>query len=366
MNAALDVAPLRLSDSRYLLIVLLPALAVWGLLTAPQNSALRTLCVWALIAGVDAFWPGAQRSPQLPPHAQPHPALQWLLRLYVPLQWALICIGAWAAAQGSWALVLGLGLTVGFVTGAQGITLAHELGHSRSALDRAMGWLLMASVGYAHFMVEHYRGHHPRAATLEDPASARRGESLWRFLPRTLFGCWRSAWLLEAQRLERFGNGWQRSALAWSMGITALVVMTLVALSAFKVLAFLAVQAAFGIWLLETVNYIEHYGLTRATQGDQREPFSLFHAWNADHVATNSLLANLQRHSDHHMHAWKPWPTLKALPGPQLPTGYAGCLALAALPPVWFALMHPRLEEVQARVRALSLPPHDDRAVATN
>ena len=109
-------------------------------------------------------------------------------------------------------------------------------------------------------------------------------------------------------------------------------------------LAFWLLQSAFAVWLLETVNYIEHYGLQRRTGADGRpEPFGVQHAWNADHVVSNSVLANLQRHSDHHMHAGKRYPELQALPGPQLPTGYAGCLLLAAIPPWWFRVMEPRL-----------------------
>ena len=201
----------------------------------------------------------------------------------------------------------------------------------------------MGSVGYGHFMVEHYRGHHPRAATWDDPASARRGESLWQFLPRTLVGSWASAWRLEAQQLDRLARSWWRSPLLWSVALNAALIAVLLALGQYKVLVFWILQAAFAVWLLESVNYIEHYGLQRNEVAGQREAFDLGHAWNADHVASNSLLANLQRHSDHHMHAWKPWPTLQALPGPQLPTGYSGCIFLAALPPLWFSLMHPRL-----------------------
>jgi alkane 1-monooxygenase len=105
------------------------------------------------------------------------------------------------------------------------------------------------------------------------------------------------------------------------------------------------------IWLLETVNYIEHYGLQRRVGADgRREPFGMDHAWNADHVLSNSILANLQRHSDHRLQALTPYPQLQPLPGPQLPTGYAGCIWLAAVPPLWFALMDPRLAAATNRV----------------
>jgi alkane 1-monooxygenase len=106
----------------------------------------------------------------------------------------------------------------------------------------------------------------------------------------------------------------------------------------------------FAIWLLEAVNYIEHYGLQRRIgAGGRPEPFGVAHAWNADHAIGNSLLANLQRHSDHHVHASKPFAQLEALPGPQLPTGYAGCLLLASIPPLWFAVMHRRIAGIAIR-----------------
>jgi alkane 1-monooxygenase len=332
----------RLSDARFLLILLLPGLTLLNTLTAPRLAAAGALVVWLLVAAVDSFLPGARRSPG-PSETQPY--FIWLLRLYVPLQWVLIGCGAWAAMHSDWLTVAGLAFAVGFVTGGQGITFAHELGHSKNRIDRALAWLLMASVNYSHFMVEHYRGHHPRAATFDDPASARRGESLWGFLPRTVWGSWSSAWRLEAQRLQQRRKSWLYSPLLWCCMLNLALAIVLVAGAASKIIVFWLGQSLFAIWLLETVNYIEHYGLSRKISADsKREPFAMNHAWNADHVVSNSLLANLQRHSDHHMHAWKPYPTLQALPGPQLPTGYAGCLLLAVLPPVWFALMHKRLD----------------------
>jgi alkane 1-monooxygenase len=340
--------PWRLSDARFLLVLLLPGLTLLNVLRHPASVVWGTLITWIVIALVDAFWPGAQRSPA-PVGAQPQ--LRWLLRLYVPLQLALLLAGLRAAADSDWLQLAGLAFGIGFVTGAQGITFAHELGHSRNRFDRALGWTLMASVNYSHFMVEHYRGHHPRAATWDDPASARRGESLWRFLPRTLAGSFSDGWRLERQFLSRTGRGWLSSPLAWSWGLNLAFVLVLALLGEVRMLAFWLGQSAMAIWLLETVNYIEHYGLRRRVDGDgRREPFGLRHAWNADHVLSNSLLANLQRHSDHHMHALTPFPQLRALPGPQLPTGYAGCVWLAAVPPLWFALMERRLAAAQPAI----------------
>ena len=265
-----------------------------------------------------------------------------VLRVHVPLQFALLAAGVWVSAlPDSTALsVAAAGLAVGGITGAQGITFAHELGHSRSALDRKLAWLLMSSVMYAHFMVEHYRGHHVKAATMEDPASARLGESLWRFLPRTLSGSFSSAWRLERARIVAHQIGWAQSPLLWvSVGQIASVAVLGLAFGG-KAVAFWLVQTAYAVFLLEAINYVEHYGLVR----QPGERFLAHHAWNADHALTNSLIANLQRHSDHHMKAWKPYPALEALHGPQLPTGYVGCQFLACFPPLWFKVMHPRLQ----------------------
>jgi alkane 1-monooxygenase len=315
---------------------------LFNILLNPSHVPFGALVTWLLVALVDAFWPGAQRSPA--PGGSPK-VLIWVLRLYVPLQIAILVAALWVAGRGDWPVVWGLAFGVGFITGAQGITFAHEMGHSRGRADRALGWALMTSVNYSHFMVEHYRGHHVRAATLDDPASARWGESLWRFLPRTLAGSFTHAWGLEAAWLRQRGKGWLSSPLAWAWTLNVVFVVGLAAFGQWKALAFWLGQSAFAVWLLETVNYIEHYGLQRQMRANgQREPFGVAHAWNADHVLSNSLLANLQRHSDHHVHAWKPYAQLEPLPGPQLPTGYAGCLLLASIPPLWFRLVHARLD----------------------
>jgi alkane 1-monooxygenase len=338
---------MRISDLRFLLAWLLPLFLMHGLLTNPSFAWIGTLIFWAAIVLLDAFLPGGQSSPAALKSATNLSYFSWILRIYVVLQLVLLGIGAYVVTLADWPTTLGVAFSVGYVTGSLGITFAHELGHSKSKIDRFCGWVLMTTVCYGHFMVEHYRGHHPRAATYEDAASARFGESLYRFLPRTMWGSFISGWRLEAARIKQMKSSWLKSPLFWSSiastGVILAVAGVFIAYIAIKLVAYFILQSIVAFTLLEIVNYIEHYGLQRKTQNNRREPFGMMHAWNADHVVTNSMLANLQRHSDHHMHAYKPYPTLEPLPGPQLPTGYAGCLILAMVPPLWFSVMHKRL-----------------------
>jgi len=336
-----------LTSLRFALAWLLP-LAVAAAAWRSPWAAWAALFGWQVVFALLEFVPALKHSP---PAVRATAWHSFCIRFHVPLQAALLSLALWllvrGAAAGSYGVgeAIALGIAVGGVTGSQGITFAHELGHSRSRFDRVLGWLLMTSVLYAHFMVEHYRGHHPRAATHDDPASARRGETLWRFLPRTLAGSWVSAWRLEAAQRTQLRRSWRASPLVWATAAQAAWLVGLAVGLGPLALLFWLVQAGHAVFLLEAINYIEHYGLVRARQGSGRpEPFGVNHAWNADHVSTNSVIANLQRHSDHHMQAWKPFAELQALPGPELPTGYAGCLFLASVPRLWFAAMEPRLQ----------------------
>jgi alkane 1-monooxygenase len=273
---------------------------------------------------------------------------RWCTYVFIPLQYASL-IGAcaiWSNGELSALENLGLAFTVGTVAGVA-INTAHELGHKRKNGERWASKIALAQTGYGHFFIEHNRGHHVRVATPEDPASARLGESLFAFLPRTVSGSLRSAWELEKVRLDRVGApvlSIRNDILnAWLM--TLVLFGALVAVFGVVVLPYLLLQAVFGFSLLEVVNYLEHYGLVRQKLPDGRyERCAPKHSWNSNNIASNVLLYHLQRHSDHHANPMRRYQALRHFDeAPELPSGYATMIVLAYFTPLWRRVMDKRV-----------------------
>jgi alkane 1-monooxygenase len=289
---------------------------------------------------------------------------RWCTYAYIPVQYGGLVFACWEWSHGGLSLVesIGLAVTVAMVSGVA-INTAHELGHKRASLERWLSKVALAQSGYGHFFIEHNRGHHVRVATPEDPASSRLGESFYRFLPRTVLGSLRSAWELERVRLTRLQSSmWTpRNDIlsAWAMSVV--LFGALVAVFGVVVLPYLLIQAVLGFSLLEVVNYLEHYGLLRQRREDGRyERTAPEHSWNSNNTASNVLLYHLQRHSDHHANPVRRYQALRHVEdAPQLPTGYAGMIVTAVIPPLWRRVMDRRvLEHYEGDLSRANLSPH--------
>jgi len=273
---------------------------------------------------------------------------RWCTYLYLPIQYAGLVFACWLWSRGGLSVLdsIGLALTVAMVSGIA-INTAHELGHKRASSERWLSKVALAQSGYGHFFIEHNRGHHVRVATPEDPASARLGESFYGFLPRTVIGSLRSAWELERVRLARTGSSpWTpRNDILGAWAMTVVLFAALLAGFGLTVAPYLILQAVVGFSLLEVVNYLEHYGLLRQKREDGRyERTRPEHSWNSNSAASNVLLYHLQRHSDHHANPIRRYQALRHVQeAPQLPTGYAGMILTAILPPLWRRVMDPRV-----------------------
>ena len=275
----------------------------------------------------------------------------WLY-LLVPVQYALLLLFLRRVELGGLATseFLGCIATMGLLCGIYGINVAHELGHRNRRWERDLARALLLTSLYMHFIIEHNRGHHRRVATPDDPASARFNETVYAFWLRSVVFSWVSAWGLERDRLQKTGSSiWtpkneMLQALAWQ-GL--LVLFILAVFGPVPVLAFL-LAAVMGVLLLETVNYIEHYGLQRVplTTGAYGRVLHA-HSWNSDHLIGRIMLFELTRHSDHHWKASRKYQILSGhADAPELPTGYPGMMVLSLIPPLFFRLVHPGLRAV--------------------
>src|SRR5580692_9891579 len=292
---------------------------------------------------------------------------RWCTYLYLPIQYAGLVFACWLWSHGHLSGIdkVGLALTVAMVSGIA-INTAHELGHKRASIERWLSRIALAQSGYGHFFIEHNRGHHVRVATPEDPASARLGESFYAFLPRTVLGSLRSAWELEQVRLRRLEkSAWSpRNDILGAWAMTVVLYAALIAGFGVGVLPYLLIQAVLGFSLLEVVNYLEHYGLLRQKDDDGRyERTRAEHSWNSNNVASNVLLYHLQRHSDHHANPIRRYQALRHVKdAPQLPTGYAGMIVLAVIPPLWKRTMDGRvLDHYEGDVTRANISPRRRR-----
>ena len=273
-----------------------------------------------------------------------------VVKAFVPLQYTATFMGAYLASRKNTPVsdYIGLTLSIGALNGI-GINTAHELGHKHDKASRLLAMAALAPAAYTHFAVEHNFGHHKRAATPEDPASSRMGESFWKFLPRTVIGGFKSAIEIEKERLARKGKGfWSTdNELLQGWAMTGALFATTTLLFGRRSIPFMVGQAAYGASLLEVINYVEHYGLKREKLANGKyERTAPTHSWNSNHIVTNLVLYQLQRHSDHHAHPSRSFQALRHFEkAPQLPAGYASMLLPAYVPSLWYKLMDERVIE---------------------
>jgi alkane 1-monooxygenase len=338
----------------YALVYLVPAFAFVGLYVGGGWTWVLPVVIFGLVPVLELVFPGAGVNPSPPTEAARRADRRFDLLLVgiVPVQIALVLtLAARASSLAGWELLGAIG-SVGICCGALGINVAHELGHRADRRHQRLAKLLLLTSLYQHFFIEHNRGHHAHVATPNDPASARRGESLYPFWARSVLGGWQSAWRIEAERLARGGvRAWSpgNELLQFAVVQTAFVSALALATGPLGALAFVA-AATIGILLLETVNYVEHYGLARDRLPDGRwERVRPAHSWTSDHLVSRVLLFELTRHADHHAHPGRPYPVLRHFDdAPTLPTGYAGMVLLATCPPLFRARMDRHLARLGA------------------
>lgn len=335
---------------RYLSVFTLPALAYISFTSEGWITFLPLVEAFALIPLLELFF-------------KPNPAnfseeeeksrlKNWfydlLIYLVVPVQfiWLWLFLESMTQPNIDLITIIGRVSAMGLLCGVMGINVAHELGHRKKKYEQFMAKMLLMTSLYMHFFIEHNRGHHKNVSTDEDPSSARFGESLYSFWIRSVSQAYLSAWHLEFERLNKkdFGKlSWRNEMLQFQI-VQGLFVLLVYLVFGWAIAGYFVLAAIIGFLLLETVNYIEHYGLSRDKQGARYERVMPQHSWNSDHVVGRMMLFELSRHSDHHYIASRKYQVLRHMDdSPQMPTGYPGMMLLAVVPPLWFKVMNSKI-----------------------
>jgi len=342
----------------FVIPLLLPLSYLLGQLSGrPDLSTLLTPAVlYIVVPLLDRMLGVDIRNVQLDdPDYQWTGAYRWLTWLCLPVQCLTLFWGLYILFViqpfGSFGAVVWT-IAIGEIGGILAINVAHELIHKRQRIDQIIGGLLLATVSYAGFKVEHVRGHHVWVATPKDPSTARFNQSLYQFVPRAIALNTVNAWRLEAARLKNLGlSSWHwRNELIWFNLLSLLLLLVCAAVGGWLGVLFFGVQSLTAVVGLEVINYVEHYGLERQQiQRDRYERPTPAHSWNASQRVTNALLFQLGRHSDHHANATRPYPQLQHhSEAPQLPAGYPTMYLLALVPPLWRRVMNPRVTALRS------------------
>jgi len=277
-----------------------------------------------------------------------------LLYLNIPIIFGLLLMFGLGLEAGIYSTIeiTGLALSIGTTMGTGGINVAHELGHRDSKFEQFLSKLLLMPSYYMHFFIEHNRGHHKFVSTPDDPATARYKENLYAFWFRSIIGQYYHAWKLENTRLSRDNKSifsLQNEMILFQI-IQALWFVSLVFLFSFSTAIILSAIGIFSFLLLETINYVEHYGLMRTLQENGRyETVKNIHSWNSNHHLGRIILYELTRHSDHHFQANKKYQILEHHDAsPQLPFGYPTSMLMSMVPPIWFSVMNKEVLKYQS------------------
>ncbi len=338
-------------DLKYLAAYINPTLTVIGLWLGGAFTFMNVIFVFVMVPIIDQFSPISEENIPISERAEylKRRLFDWLLYLNLPILYFVLgfFIHQLNTAPMTGLEMAGNLISVGIVIGTCGINVGHELGHRTSKIDHLTAQLLLLPALYVHFFVEHNRGHHKHVGTDLDPASAKKGEGLYFFWLKSTFGGYLSAWRIEADRLKKLNKrtfSFDNTMLLFTFSQIGYIWL-IYFFTGYPNVLYVLLAGVIGLLLLETINYLEHYGLRRKKLENGRyEKVLPKHSWNSNHSFGRIVLYELTRHSDHHYIASKKYQVLDHHEkSPQLPGGYPAMILVALLPPLWFFLMDKRI-----------------------
>lgn len=349
-----------MKDLKYLAAFTIPLSAYIGINLAGYWSFITPVYAFLFIPVLELLLPVDESNfeGELKVNRQKKKLFDWLLYLNIPLVFGLLIYTLNVLYKNPFETfeLVAIIFSLGIVLGTNGINVAHELGHRQMSNERFLGKLLLLPSLYMHFYIEHNYGHHLHAATKEDPATARYNQSVYSFWITSVFRQYFNSWIIQRNLLNS-GNKSMFSLqndMLWYSLIQLGYLLLIFFFFGLEVLIFAIAAALVGFLLLETVNYIEHYGLIRNKLPSGRyERVSEIHSWNSNHVMGRIILYELTRHSDHHYKSSKKYQVLNCYDiSPQMPFGYPTSMVISLVPPLWFSIMNPRIPEEMKRAAA--------------
>lgn len=335
-------------DLKYLLAYLAPLFCWAGLYYGGWLSPGMFYLAFVIIPIIEILFPSSNEIRQQTEEVRKSDRLfTLLLYTHLPIIYGLLAyffIKTYQGGFSNWELA-GQILNMGIILGAMGINIGHELGHRNNLWSKNLSLLLLLPSHYMHFQIEHNLGHHKHVATPEDPSTARLGESLYRFWVRSVLGVYKGAWKIEKEILERKNQSFfsLSNRMIQYTFIQLLYYGLILWIFNWQVLVIAILTGCIGFLLLETVNYIEHYGLVREKLPSGRyEAVNISHSWNSNHPLGRIFLFELTRHADHHYQSQRPYQILKHYEkSPQLPMGYPTSMLMSLIPPLWMSKIDP-------------------------
>ena len=338
-------------DLKYLAAFSIPLMAVLSIYMKGYWSFATPIYAFVLLPALELIFPVDEHNldKNEAENKLKNKLFDWLLYLNLPIVVTILIYSLAVVTSIELQIyeLVGLILSTGIVLGVNGINVGHELGHRQKSNERFIGKALLLPSLYMHFYIEHNFGHHLHAATKEDPATARYNQSVYSFWITSTIRQYFNAWKIQNKLLKKDNKGFFsfKNDMFWYLAIEAIYLLAIFLLVGTFGLLFVVFVAIVGFTLLETVNYIEHYGLLRLkTKSGRYERVKKIHSWNSNHVIGRIVLYELTRHSDHHYKSSKKYQILDChQESPQMPFGYPTSMVISLFPPLWFKVMNKRV-----------------------
>lgn len=254
--------------------------------------------------------------------------------MYVPIVYGCLAYGAWtviATPTSAWAgaaMVLSM-----YVVAACATAIAHELMHHRSAIDRGAARLLWGLSGYGWYQSEHWI-HHAHAGDVHTGSTPYLGESVYHFAWRNTLQGMRNAREWESRAPSR------RRYIAENAALTGALLAAMAWMFGWQGSLLYAGLCVFCIFVVQAITYIQHYGLESKAKRARGAQI----AWRDNCFIGNAMALNINHHSHHHDAPSVPYYELVTdRDAPRLPASYAVMFLVVLVPPLWRALIHPRL-----------------------